>query len=114
VRRAPSRLLTAACIVVLLLAQFGALTHAAWHAHAGVHAHAAHPAHPTDESQRPASEADLCGFDLAFGQVLGGVHAGGALTFALTQGVVSLLDVPAARLRAAALTPKSRSPPLYL
>lgn len=117
-RRTRSRLFTALCIAVLLLVQFGALTHAAWHAHEGAHAHepgsAAHDGAESEAPAYPASQADLCAFDAAFGQVLGGVHACVPLTAALAPGAVSILDIPASRLHAEALSPKSRGPPLFL
>ncbi len=125
-RRRPSRLFTAVCALLLLFAQFGALAHASWHA---THGHV--DAAATTQVAEPASEhtdahahehndghapgqASLCAFDLAFGQVLGGVHAGAPLTFALAPGAVSHLDIPAARLHAEALSPKSRGPPRFL
>ena len=127
-RRNQFRIFTAVCVVVLLFAQFGALTHAAWHAHADIHVidHAsdhAHEhaggansnvAHDAHDSEQPPGQAALCVFDLAFGQVLGGVHACNAPTFTLLQGVETILDVPASRLHAEALSPKSRGPPIFL
>lgn len=119
-RRAPSRLFTAVCIAVLLLVQFGALTHAAWHAHDGAHAHGHQPADRDNDAAAgdapasPASQADLCAFDAVFGQVLGGVHACAPLTCTLAPGAVSVLDIPASRLHAEALSPKSRGPPFLL
>jgi hypothetical protein len=107
----------AVCIFALLIAQFGALTHAAWHAHAGQSPDLAHGHDYTNgahEDEHPSSQADLCAFDLAFGQVLGGVHAGGALPLAMSPGAETLLDVPASRLRAEALAAKSRGPPVLL
>jgi hypothetical protein len=107
---------TAACVLLLLFAQFGALTHATWHAHAGEHT--TDPAHGNGDRARheqlPSGQAELCAFDLAFGQVLGGLHAGGALPLAIMAGVETLLDLPVSRLRAEALAAKSRGPPVLL
>ena len=69
------------CILLLLVAQYGALTHAVWHAHGRVPAPlhtGTGPANTQDygaagDGQLP-SPSRLCGFDLAFGEVLGGVH----------------------------------------
>ena len=107
---------TAACIFALLFAQFGALTHAAWHAHDGHGSHLANVGEGggANNNEQPSSQAELCGFDLAFGQVLGGLHAGGALPLAIVPGVETLLDLPVARLRAEALAAKSRGPPVLL
>jgi hypothetical protein len=110
-RRRRSRLFTAVCVFLLLFAQFGALTHASWHAAHG-DAYVEHTSEPADE--HAPGQALLCAFDLAFGQVLGGVHTGVTLTFALAPGAVSRLDIPAARLHAEALSPKSRGPPRFL
>lgn len=108
---------TAACIFALLVAQFGALTHAAWHAHGGMHGpDVAHPGEGdgAHNDELPSGQAELCGFDLAFGQVLGGLHAGGALPLAMVPSVENLFDVPTSRLRAEALAAKSRGPPVLL
>jgi hypothetical protein len=68
------------CILLLLFAQHGALTHAIWHAHEHLPAQIrtdTDPAHDHDDTDdgQPLSQSSLCGFDLAFGQVLGGVHS---------------------------------------
>ncbi|HXF67356.1 MAG TPA: hypothetical protein VNK67_11765 [Burkholderiales bacterium] len=67
------------CVLLLVVAQQGALTHAIWHLHAHDVGSAARPApahsgqdghaagHPADDSP----QSGLCGFHLAFGQVLG-------------------------------------------
>lgn len=118
-----SKAICALCVTLLLCAQFGALSHAAWHA--GGHAHAAahddaaldhfhdHDGALDDES--PAGQhAGLCVFDLAFGQVLGGVHAGAPVLLTVSAGLQSFFDLPHARLHAEALSPKSRGPPALL
>jgi hypothetical protein len=112
-RSTRSRLLTAVCVFLLLFAQFGALTHAVWHAHAGIHTHHADDNGAHDD-EHPSGQAALCAFDLAFGQVLGGVQSCGALAFALAPAIESFLDLPASRLHAEALSPKSRGPPILL
>ena len=60
------------CAVLLGLAQFGALTHAVWHAHApGLITTAAAQQHGHDQPAQRA-QGDLCAFHAVFGQVLGG------------------------------------------
>ena len=79
-------LLQLGCIIALLVAQHAALTHAVWHAHdripAQLNTDAGHTHHNDDtDDGRPSSQSGLCGFDLAFGDVLGGA-LGAVLHFA--------------------------------
>lgn len=80
------------CILLLLIAQQSALSHATWHAlghdkaHAGdTHAHAGHSHDPSETASHHHDEpvggghANLCAFDLTFGQLLGGAHGAWAL-----------------------------------
>lgn len=122
-RRARSRLPLFVCAALLLWAQFGALTHAVWHAASPVrgHEHAAaadQPLQPagdaTHNDEAPSTQAAICAFDLACGQVLGGVHAGAAPLVVMAATVIISPDVPASRLHAETLTPKSRGPPALL
>jgi hypothetical protein len=68
------RLMQLCCILLLLFAQQTALTHALWHAERQLPAAAgtSSTAHVTHESGG-ADIALLCAFDVAVGQVLGGV-----------------------------------------
>jgi hypothetical protein len=101
------------CVFLLLFAQQSAISHASWHAGGGAHTgHAAGLAQPTDAGhETPYAAESLCDFDLAFGQVLGGTH--GAAPPASFVAVIAgeLPDLSTPRLRAAALSPKSRGPP---
>ena len=76
------------CMLLLLATQQVALAHAAWHARVQPgkaatyeqdHAHP-HQAHDHGEVGHGGSDvqSSLCAFDLAFGQVLGGVHGASA------------------------------------
>ena len=112
-----------ACVLLLLIAQQGALVHAMWHASA--HAQADRVAHTYDTHNGraqtqplnhdvPAGQGSLGAFDLAFGQVLGGTHSA-CLPAAFAPAVVERIhERTAPRLHAAALSPKSRGPPVLL
>jgi hypothetical protein len=106
------------CVLLLLMAQQGALVHATWHAGSDARAQAS-PAQEQQrdgrqDSSRPGSKTSLCAFDLAFGQVLGGTHSP-CTPFAFIAAAVECIRDPALpQLRAAALTPKSRGPPVLL
>lgn len=120
-RRIRARFAPFLLVVLLLGAQYGALTHAAWHAahaHDLAHEHThdrAHDGGDAHEGDFPASHhAELCAFDLAFSQVLGGVHTCAEFTSPVAGGAITALDIPASRLKAEALAPKSRGPPFVL
>lgn len=111
------------CVVLLLMAQQGALVHAAWHAGGGgAHAHAAqHEGHAPDlhdnnngANESPTGQASLCAFDLAFGQVLGGVHGSCVLPVIaeLPAAIASYTFNP--RLGSEAVPAHSRGPPVFL
>lgn len=106
------------CVILLLLAQQGALVHATWHAGEDAHAHA-HEGHAQEqagdhESSAGGSQRNLCAFDLAFGQVLGGVHGACALPLAveLPAAIASYTFNP--RLGCEAVPAHSRGPPQHL
>lgn len=103
----PRRFIRSLCVCLLLIAQQGALSHAAWHAGGGAQA-----AHHTDgHPDSPAEQENLCGFDLAFSQLLGGAQ-GVALSVTFVAPVAERIhDLAAARVCTAALFPKSRGPP---
>jgi len=71
------------CVLLLLVAQQGALFHATWHAGGDARAHKSYahiqdtarelPVGPVNQNKQ-SSQRNLCAFDLAFGQVLGGVQ----------------------------------------
>lgn len=109
------------CVFLLLVAQQGALVHAAWHAGSDAHAHDAHGLDherhthdDEDEYQPPPGQASLCAFDLAFGQVLGGMHGSCAppvfVEFPAT--IAGYTFNP--RLAAEAVPAHSRGPPILL
>ena len=99
--------------VLLLVAQQGALLHAVWHAHDGQQVQARNACELAKHSDRNTpSQAILCPFDMAFGQVLGGTH-GSAQVLAFAPVVFEHIhDLSAPRLQAEALSPKSRGPPV--
>jgi hypothetical protein len=111
------------CVFLLLVAQQGALVHATWHATGGdAYAQDARAydgrAHDSRDNkgdgEAPTGQASLCAFDLAFGQLLGGVHGSCALPV--------IADLPAAiasytfnpRLGSEAVPALSRGPPIFL
>ena len=113
------RLFSALCVILLLIAQQGALIHTTWHAgadrHAGPlvsspygHAHEA-PDHDPHDGQR-----NLCAFDLAYGQVLGGVHGSCAPQIAAAPGSAPTAYPFTPRLRFEAVAALSRGPPVLL
>lgn len=62
------------CIMLLLVAQHGALTHAVWHANERLSA-SAHHGHDVEPGGQSAPDSSLCSFDFSFGEVMGGVSA---------------------------------------
>lgn len=113
------------CILLLLIAQQSALAHATWHAagraqaHAGdTHAHAAHERsdehasdHAHDHDEPAGGHANLCAFDLTFGQLLGGAHGACALPIVadLPASIATYVFNP--RLGTEAVPALSRGPP---
>lgn len=113
------RLLLAA---LLLFAQQGALTHAL--SHAGHQAHGApglalpftgdaHD-HAGDDPHAPADSRvdNACAFDLAYSQVLGGVHAGHDFHAAVARPVAAAVAAVRPRPVATVLPYRSRAPPV--
>jgi hypothetical protein len=106
------------CVILLLAAQQGALTHAVWHAYTAHPAQAA-AAYQVDgadlgDSNSPSKPANLCAFDLAFGQVLGATHSACIVVGFAPAVAERIHSLTAPRLHAAALSPKSRGPPVLL
>lgn len=111
--------------MLLLVAQQGALVHSAWHA--GADAHAAPPVsvhdghgHEANGPETPAGhdphdegQRNLCAFDLAFGQVLGGVHGACAPQIAVNLVTSSTAYPFTPRLRSEAVPAISRGPPFF-
>ena len=93
------------CVFLLLLAQQSALTHASWHVLGQSPAQ--------HDSNDPASfQGDLCGLDVAFSQVLGGVQAN-AVHHAARNGVAErIAQRPPLCGFVETLTPLSRGPPV--
>lgn len=120
----PRRLFHYFCVVLLLVAQQGALAHAAWHA-AGSAAHIqdahdhdgdAHDQQDTHDhrSDLSDSQAHLCALDLAFGEVLGGAHGASALPVVAELPAVVATYVFNPRLGTEAVPAHSRGPPVLL
>lgn len=109
------RFLTACCIFLLLFAQYGAVTHAIWHAHDALSHQETTACGDSCGDPEPAPElASVCAFDGAFCQVLAG--AGAARGPLLDEGPAT---GSSARLHNAAVTarflaPLSRGPPFLL
>ena len=108
------------CMLLLLVAQQGALLHLTWHASNNVQsirstkAQLVHAQGPGIDKKAPAGQPSLCVFDLALGQVLGGVHGSCA-----PQNVAELPATLAThpfnpRISPEAISPLSRGPPVLL
>lgn len=112
-------------MVLLLVAQQGALVHAAWHA--GKHTNerldpvtgqASHTPNDsriaTGHGNSDDAQASLCAFDLAFGQMLGGAHGANApaITAELPTASATYHFVP--RCGSDAVPEVSRGPPALL
>ena len=116
----PRRFFHTLCVLLLLVAQQGALFHATWHASRDVQAtQAAHGYYVDDRDTGPSpngrsSQGGLCAFDLAFGQVLGGVHGSCAplVSADLPAGITAYPFNP--RLDSEAVPAQSRGPPVLL
>jgi len=102
------------CVILLLIAQQGALAHAAWHASGSAQTLAAHDHESDANHESPADQSSQCAFDLAFGQMLGGVHASCALPLVveITAAVAAAHQNP--RLLSEAIPAQSRGPPQTL
>ncbi|HTE14614.1 MAG TPA: hypothetical protein VK642_06020, partial [Burkholderiales bacterium] len=66
------------------------------------------------DASTKGTQNKLCAFDLAFGQVLGGVHGAGAPQIAFVLPTVINVFVFNPRLGSEAVPAQSRGPPLYL
>ena len=94
-------------IFLLLFAQQGALTHAAWHAHG-------QPPAQHDSKDKASFQGGLCGLHVAFSQVLGGVQATTA-QYLVRDGVAErIAQQPRPFGFVETLTPLSRGPPVLL
>lgn len=118
------------CIALLLFAQQSAIVHATWHAGGDAHAHEkpvddrhAHDhGHDTDglasggyDGQgSQGSQGNLCAFDLAFGQVLGGAHGSCVVPNAAELTTVVADHTFNPRLGSEAVPAHSRGPPAFL
>ncbi len=116
------RWLLTALAGLLLVAQHGALTHALTHADLhrhgeAVHAHGAH-AHSAGHDaghheDAPAGDvSEFCAFDLVYSQILGGILAGHALTFAAAEQALVVIATLALRNSAVVVPYDSRGPPV--
>ena len=103
--------LRVALVATLLLAQHGALTHAAAIAHAAT-AHAG-PTPIDHDSRDPAGTVvESCVLDFAYSQVLGGVHAGHDLAFSAAEQLLVVTAILAVRNSATVVPYDSRGPPV--
>lgn len=120
----PRKLIHYFCVVLLLVAQQGALVHAAWHAGGGTaHVHDAHDhvgdAHDQQNTRDylgdpPDSQANLCALDLAFGEMLGGAHGASGLPIMAWLPAEVATTVFNPRLGTEAVPAHSRGPPIFL
>lgn len=96
-------LLTVVCVVLLLFAQQGALTHAAWHAGATSASH--------DKGDKGGLERSLCDLHKSLSQVTGGVPAQAVVSIVAVEPKAVLAGrwLPAAVVHF--LAPLSRGPP---
>ena len=109
-------------MVLLLVAQQGALVHAAWHASARLDPVTGQASHTPKDSRighgrgnsDDDAQASLCAFDLAFGQMLGGAHGANApvITAELPTASATYHFVP--RCGSDAVPEVSRGPPALL
>ena len=107
------------CAVLLLVAQYGALTHAVWHLHDYFPAHQKQGLAGTGAAQQQGdsgqpSQSRLCDLHFALGALLAG-DCGGK-TAAVPADVLHWLATPATAWRVAqsTATPPSRAPPVLL
>lgn len=99
---------------LLLFAQQIALTHAIWHVSHELPAPEQH-VHDRDGGHSQDTEAaNLCSFDAAFGQVLGGAPITTYVFLAHAAGGASALDPQRASATQRFLAPLSRGPPSFL
>jgi len=103
--------LRAALVALLLVAQHGALTHALTHAAAYTHDETAQ-IDLYGSTDPVGAAAESCAFDLAYSQVLGGVHAGHALAFDAAEHVLVVIAALAVRNWVTVVPYDSRGPPV--
>lgn len=108
--------LRGALIALLLAAQHGALTHAlmhaGWLAHGKSSVHAPAQTLVQDNGSRKSQAVELCAFDLAYSQVLGGVNAGHAVAFAAVEHALLVTATLAVRNSVTVVPYDSRGPPV--
>ena len=105
------------CIALLLIAQQSAIVHATWHAGGDAHAHEKpvgdrHDHEHDADDPAPGGQGNLCAFDLAFGQVLGGAHGLCVVPNAAELTTVVAVHTFNPRLGSEAVPALSRGPPL--
>lgn len=105
------------CVLLLLIAQQGALGHATWHA--GGDARAARGnaslAQTQDSGHKvPLGQGTLCAFDLAYGQVMGATHGACIAAAFVPMGVERIQEGAPRQLIATVISPHSRGPPVLL
>jgi len=105
-----------ALVALLLVAQHGALTHALTHVAAYTHAETARAGSAyidlPGKGGTAGTAAESCVFDLAYSQVLGGVHTGHAVAFAAAEHVLVIAAALAVHGLAAVVPYDSRGPPV--
>ena len=108
------------CVLLLLVAQQGALMHATWHASGGAQtgriakAQLIHAQGAGAGSEAPTGQRSLCAFDLALGQVMGGVH-GSCAPQIVAKLPATLATYPFnPRVSSEAVSALSRGPPVLL
>jgi hypothetical protein len=113
-QRRLSRALNQILCAFLLFAQQAALTHAVGHALAEQSTQQ-RAADAYEREHAPAPKlADLCAYDAAFGQVLGGIAATPASVVPVVAVCRTVLHRSRACTAADVLTPRSRGPPVLL
>lgn len=95
--------LTIVCVFMLLFAQQGALTHAAWHAGATSTTH--------DKGGKGGFEGSLCDLHKSLSQVTGGVPAPAVVNVVATEPAASFAGHPLPAVVVHFLAPLSRGPP---
>jgi hypothetical protein len=107
-----------ACAFLLLSAQLSALTHSVWHLHDYLPAHA-HPNHAGaaldhNDDKTPSSEAELCVFHAALGNLFAGGCASKPVIEAASLSSWLATSPAAWRVAQTVTLPPSRAPPVLL
>ena len=107
-------------MLLLLAAQQGALMHATWHASGGTQTSRIAKAPLSsaqgsgDNNKAPTGQRGLCAFDVALGQVLGGVH-GSSVPQIVAELPATLATYPfSPRASSEVISAVSRGPPVLL